>query len=276
MDKAMDRAAELGCTGVQTFASSPRTMQFSPVDQSVIDTYLYKRDEGAVTHHLFHGVYLINLAHVNREYVNVCVESLAYYQQLAGKINGMGTIFHIGSHKGLGLHHYLSQIAEAIVAVLEKTPSDVQLMLENAAGQNGVIGQSFEELAQVIEAVEKLGGDSNKLGIGVDTQHAWGSGYDFSTDAGVTRLVDDVAQTVGLERLNVLHVNDSKVALGSNRDRHANIGEGEIGEAGIARVINHPQLIHLPLFLEVPGDKQGPRPEDVDQLKRLANNNAPL
>lgn len=269
LDTCIDRAAAIGANAIQTFASSPRTIHYSPIPEPVIGSYLKKRAENEVKFHIFHGVYLINLAHENPAYVDVCCDSLRNYQTLAGKIGALGTIFHVGSHKGLGLSHYLPQIAQAIAVVLASSPPDTWLLLENAAGQKGTIGQRFDELKSIIEAVAKRGVPVDKLGIGVDTQHAFASGYDLRTVLGLETLLNDIEMTVGLEKLKVIHINDSAAEFAGNRDRHANLNEGNIGAENIARVVNHPQLRHLPMILEVPGDKLGPRKEDVETLKAL-------
>jgi deoxyribonuclease IV len=269
IDTAIDRGNALGVQAIQTFASSPRTIHFSPLDKTVISKYLAKRQASQIKLHVFHGVYLLNLAHENPDYVKLCVESLKYYQDTAAQINGLGTIFHVGSHKGKGLAFYLPQIAQAIAAVLESSPPQAWLLLENAAGQAGTIGQHFSDLKIIIDAVSRLGVSTEYLGIGVDSQHAFASGYDLREVAGLNQLVHDIDSTVGLNKLQILHVNDSLVAFDSNRDRHANLGEGEIGRLGLSYLINHPQLHHLPMILEVPGDKQGPRRQDVNSLAGL-------
>ncbi len=269
LDQALDRGQALGATAIQTFASSPRTIHFSPIPKDIIDAYHHKLPQSGIKLHLFHGVYLINLAHESSGYVDLCVESLKFYQQTAGQIGGLGTIFHVGSHKGLGLDHYISQITQAISTVLKDSPKGVWLLLENAAGHQGTIGQKLAELQLIIESVKQTGIDTRYLGIGLDSQHAFASGYDLRSSSGLESLITDVTETVGLDRLQVIHLNDSLTDCRSGRDRHANLGEGLIGLDGIRRLVNHEKLCHLPMILEVPGEKAGPRPIDVETLKSL-------
>ena len=269
MDKGLERAKALGAEAIQTFASSPRTIHYTPMSEASIVSYLSQRAQSGVEYHLFHGVYLINLAHDNPTYVKVCVDSLKYYQSLAGRIGAQGTIFHVGSHKGKGLQTYLAQIAGAIAEVAAGMPDKIWLLLENAAGQKGTIGQRFEELKTIIEAVRGMGAETNRLGVGMDTQHAFASGYDLRTEGGLETLLTDIDMSVGLDKLQVIHLNDSATPYAGCRDRHANLGDGAIGLIGLRRVINHPRLKHLPFILEVPGEKQGPRLEDVQALKAL-------
>jgi deoxyribonuclease IV len=271
LELSLDRGIQIGATAIQTFASSPRTIHFSPVSPGTITKYLDKKKLSPIKFHVFHGVYLINLAHTNLEYVALCVKSLIAYQQLAGSIGGFGTIFHVGSHKGLGLPVYLDQIARAIAGVINASPPEVWLLLENTAGQKGAIGQHFTDLKTIIDAVGKLGADTSHLGIGLDTQHAFASGHDLTKPEGLNKLLDEIDHTVGLSKLQLLHVNDSMFDLASNRDRHANIGEGKLGAGGISLVVNHPQLRPLPMILEVPGAKAGPRLEDVKNLIALCH-----
>jgi len=268
LDKAIDNGEAIGAHAIQTFASSPRTLQFRPVSQETVDLYLEKKAASNIAYHVFHGVYLINLAHVDPIMVKRGVTSLSEYQQLAGRIEGEGTVFHVGSHKGNGLAAVTRQVAQAIAEILKETPKDVWLMLENAAGHKGTIGQSFEELAILMDQVEKLGHDTHNLGICLDTQHAFASGFDLRQPEELERMIGEIETRFGLVKLRLLHVNDSLPEMGSKKDRHANLGEGHIGKESFCRLFSHDKLKHLPLLLEVPGkDKSGPRREDVAQLK---------
>ena len=142
--------------------------------------------------------------------------------------------------------------------------ADCPLLIENTAGAGGTIGRSFEEIGAIIDAT---GGDE-RIGVCIDTQHLWASGFDFSTVDGAHRLVAEIDKAIGLKRLKCFHLNDSIPALGANRDRHANIDEGTIGAKGLAALMGHPAMRDLPMILEVPGDGDGPRDSDVkDALK---------
>jgi deoxyribonuclease IV len=269
---ALDHGNNLGANAIQTFASPPRAIRNVVLpSQEALELYAKKKAESGVLYHVFHGLYLINLAHENPEYVDVCVNALHTYQQLAGMIGGAGTCFHVGSHKGVGFDQVVDTVARAIATVLERTPENVSLMLEITAGQQGAIGVSFEEMAKLMEAIDAAGGAMKRLGIAWDTQHAFASGYPIHTEAGLEQTIDRFDRLIGLSRLLLIHLNDSAVPFESHRDRHENLGEGQIGDQALARIVSHPKLSKIPFILEVPGKmKQGPQKEDVEQLKRYA------
>ncbi len=268
LDKSIDRAVERGANCLQSFASSPRSLKTTSFDDHVVDQYRIKKKESGIGEHYFHAPYLINLAHENKSYVTASVETLIFYQQFSGGIHGSGTIVHVGSHKGRGFESVQPAVSRAIVEVLEQTPSGVRLLLENAAGQKGVIGDSFDELEVLIASVPKK--LQLKIGICLDSQHAFASGHDVRTKEGVDRMLSVFDNVIGLEFLHVIHANDSKIEFNSHRDRHENIGSGFIGKEGFRHLVNHPKLKHLPFILEVPGEnRSGPRKIDVEGLKQL-------
>lgn len=251
-DKCIDRIAERGGNCLMTFASSPRSLQTKPLSDADIEVYLEKKKMFKIGPHFFHGVYLVNLATDKDDYLKASVESLRFYQDLAAKIDGEGTIFHLGS--GVG-----EKTVVGLNRVLAATPKGVKLFLENAAGQGQTMGKTFEQLAQLINAVE----EPEKIGVCLDTQHAFAAGYDL------TKVLDDFNRIIGLKYLNVIHLNDSKTEFGSNVDRHENLGDGKIGSKLLKQFINDPRLKDVPFILEVPGDGDGPRKEDIDSLKKM-------
>jgi len=201
--------------------------------------------------------------------VQASIDSLVFYQKFAKKINGKGTIFHIGSHKGKGFDLVKKQVAKAVEEVLKKTPDEVKLFLENAAGQKGVIGADLNELAYVYDSINSSE-LQEKLSICYDTQHGFSAGFDIRDKEAVEDTVGKIESALGFEMVGVIHINDSLVPFDSHRDRHANVGDGEIGEKGFKSFINHPKLRKLPFLLEVPGEnKSGPRKEDIERLKLL-------
>lgn len=270
LDKSIEKASALGANALQTFATSPRMVKFNQIPPYILEQYKFLKDQSAIKLHVFHGIYLINLASENLAYVKVCIDALIKHQELASKIGALGTVFHVGSHKGKGFEAVADQVAEALLQILASSPNEVELLLENTAGQNGAIGSSFAELATIKKLVEEKGGDTTHLGLGVDTQHAFGAGFDLTNKEGVETMVNEIDTTWGIDKLKLMHLNDSLVACGSHKDRHANIGEGLIGVSGLKQVVNHPKLSKLPFIVEVPGkNKSGPRKEDVSRLKLL-------
>lgn len=268
-EKCVERASAFGVNTLQTFASSPRSLKFRAITDSVIESYKRKKTELRMGPHFFHGVYLVNLASEKTDYVRASVESLIFYQGVAGKIGGEGTIFHIGSHKGVGFEKVRGQIVAALESILGGTPDGVKLFLENAAGHAGVVGDTFEELGWLIKSLSSEARE--KVAVCVDTQHAFATGYDLRRRRGIVQMLDDFDKQIGLIYLKVIHANDSKVNCGEKRDRHENIGEGFMGSKSFSLLLHHPKLKNLPFILEVPGEnKSGPRKVDVDKLKSLA------
>jgi apurinic endonuclease APN1 len=257
-DKCIDRIVERGGNCLMTFASSPRSLQTKEFTDADVEVYIEKKKTFKIGSHFFHGVYLVNLGTDKEDYLRASIDSLTFYQQLAGRIGGAGTIFHTGSTK-LEFSKVKDQVIKALNRTLAGTPDGVKLFLENCAGQGGTIGDEFEELRELIKGLE----DDSKIGVCLDTQHSFASGYDLDT------VLDKFDKIVGLKYLGVIHVNDSKTDFGSRVDRHENLGEGKIGEAVLKKFLRDPRIAGIPLILEVPGSGDGPRKEDIDKLKSL-------
>ncbi len=257
-DKCIDRIVERGGNCLMTFASSPRSLQTKNFTDADIDIYLEKKQTMKIGPHFFHGVYLVNLATENPDSLKASIDSLVFYQRLAAKIGGMGTIFHLGSSKR-DFKEYKDQVVKALNRVLAATEKGQKLFLENAAGQGGAVGARFEDLHQLIKEVE----EPEKIGVCLDSQHAFAFGYELNS------VLDEFDKQIGLSFLNVIHCNDSKTEINSKVDRHENLGEGKIGSKLLKQFINNPRLKDIPFILEVPGDGDGPRKEDIDKFKSL-------
>ena len=215
----------------------------------------------------FHAVYLINLASDDAK-VNPRSEStLAGYIAAADKLGIDGVIFHVGSHRGIGFEAALPGITERMRNALQRAdPQHTRLLIENNAGTGGSVGDRFEEIRAMIDAV----GD-DRVRCCFDTCHAFASGYDLRNEAEARQVIDEWDRVVGLDRLDAIHCNDSQTGLGSHRDRHQNIGLGEIGEEGFRALLHDPRLDKVPFILEVPGFAgEGPDAENVSILRRLA------
>ena len=266
---ALQHGEDIGAEVVQIFTQSPRMWKPSQYGPDVLAAYRAAQGEHpTVTSTFCHATYLINLASPDPE---LAAKSRACLNANLATAEGMGSdglVLHIGSHRGSGLDAALPGVVEALVEALdsvEAADDSCPILLENAAGAGDTVGRSFEELAMVIDHAD---GDE-RLGVCLDTQHLWASGVPFATAEEADDLVSQVADTVGLERLQCLHLNDSKVAFGANRDRHENIGDGTIGTKGLAALLGHPDLQGLPAILEVPGAGDGPRAEDVVAARRV-------
>jgi deoxyribonuclease-4 len=224
-----------------------------------------RRAEAGIGAVLAHAVYLINLASPEDELYEKSVATLVETMRVACAIEADGVVIHVGSHLGAGFDAGLERAAPGIERALEHCSDTTWLLLENSAGTGGTIGRSVDELAALYD---RLGAHS-RLGICLDSCHLWVSGVDVTDQAVLDALLDDVDARIGLDRLRALHVNDARDGLGANRDRHANVGEGLLGdELGV--FLGNPRLQGLPAVLEVPGpDNHGPDAEEIRKLRKL-------
>jgi deoxyribonuclease-4 len=261
--RAVERAVEIGADGVQVFTQSPRAWRPTNHSAESIERFRELREshglEGAVTH----AIYLINIASDDRELNGKSTKTLVHTMEVAELLGLDSVIFHPGSHKGAvdGLSpKVIARIVKAIDKVLKKSDT-TWLLLENSAGSGGTIGRDVDELARVVDAV-----DHPRLGICIDSCHWFASGTDVRDYATLDAALAEIDSSIGLDRLRALHLNDSKTRLGSNVDRHANIGEGEIGTK-LATFLGHPKLQHLGCYLEVPGVGDGPTAEQIKKAR---------
>ena len=270
---ALERGAQMRADAVQIFTQSPRAWKPTQYAPDVLATYRETQRTHPSVHITFcHATYLINLASADEALYERSVDCLIANLTVARGMAASGLVLHIGSHKGAGTDGVIDQVARGLLRALEdaEDPGDPEspacpILLENAAGAGGTVGRSFEELAAVIDAA---GGD-DRLGVCVDTQHLWASGVDYSTVALADEVLDEVAERFGPSRLGCLHLNDSKVPLGANRDRHENLGDGTIGLGPLAALLGHPALDDVPALLEVPGDGDGPRAGDISAAREI-------
>ena len=265
LDLSLDRALEITADCTQIFLSPPQQWRTVDYDDEVVNNYLTKLEKTNIGPNFVHGIYLINLASENPENLKKAIDWLIWSQKTCGKLHLAGTNFHLGSHKGNGFASVQKLVEGSLAKILANSPDDVDLILENSAG-NAICGKIIE-LGTLIKNLK-----DKRLKVCIDTQHAFASGYDLRDKEGVKRLVDEIAQEVGIKNVVMIHTNDSKMELGSGRDRHENIGEGLIGENGFELLLNHPQLKHLPFVLEVPGFSQtGPDQQNIDLLRSLVH-----
>jgi deoxyribonuclease IV len=262
---AIDRIEEFGGESVQIFTQSPRAWRPTNHDPKNFERFKERRAEAGIGDVLCHALYLINLATPDDELYEKSSASLANTMEVACAIEADGVVFHVGSHLGSGFEPGLDRVLPALERALEGCSETTWLLIENTAGAGGTIGRSVDELAVLVERL----GRHPRLGICLDSCHLWASGIDVTDEEELDALLGEVDDKVGLERLRALHVNDAQDGLGSNRDRHANIGEGVLGDR-LAPFLGHPRLQGLPAVLEVPGkDGKGPDGDDVAALRAL-------
>jgi deoxyribonuclease-4 len=258
LPKAIERGVERGCEAIQIFNQSPR--MWRPTGYGEDDFTAFRDAMGAspVQAVLIHAVYLLNCASEDAEIREKSLTSLIQSLRVGQGIGARGVVLHPGSAIKGDVGEAIKRAGAVIGEALAETEG-CDLHLEDTAGAGGTLGRSFEELAALIEAA----GGSGRLGVCLDSCHLLASGYDVRTAEGLERTLDEFDAVVGCERLQSLHVNDSQVALGSNRDRHAIMGEGELGEKGCAVFLSEPRFEELPCVLETGRDGGGAAAVDV-------------
>jgi deoxyribonuclease-4 len=262
--KALDNAAAMGAEAVQLFVQSPRTWRFPAHDPADLEAFRSKREEAGLPV-LVHALYLVNLAAPDDAIYSKSVDTMRATVDAACAIEADAVVFHLGSHLGAGFETGLERVVPAVKQVLERCNERTWLLIENSAGAGGTIGRSIDELAAIFAAL----GRHERLGVCLDSCHLFVSGVDVTDPTVMNALLEDIDERIGLDRLRALHANDAKAPLGSNRDRHDNIGAGLIGE-GLGVFLAHPKLQGLPVVLEVPGaDGKGPNADEIRKLREL-------
>jgi deoxyribonuclease-4 len=266
--KALENAHAFGMDSVQLFAQSPRTWRFPDHDPADLKAFRARRQELGIGAVAIHAVYLLNLASTKADFYEKSVDTLSKTVDAACAIGAEAVVFHVGSHQGAGFDAGLERVVPALAQALERCDDTTWLCMENTAGTGDTIGRSLEELAALYEALDH----HPRLGVCLDSCHLFASGYDVTDPDALDGVVKQLDALIGLDRLRVLHVNDSKTPLGSNRDRHDNIGDGLMGNK-LAVFLGHPKLQGLPALLEVPGaDGHGPDLEQMAKLRKLYAN----
>jgi deoxyribonuclease-4 len=264
IDTAIDRIAAIGGDCVQLFTQSPRMWRPTNHSDEAIAAFRAKRTELGVGGVVCHALYLCNLAAPDRVIHKKSIAALQSTVAVGNAIGADGVIFHVGSHLGAGFRAGVTRTCRALAQILERCEGDTWLLIENSAGTGDTIGRSLDELHTLLDRL-----DHPRLGLCLDSCHLYASGYDVTDPEVVDLLVRAVDARVGLDRLRALHVNDSATPLGSNRDRHADVLEGEMGE-GLGAFLTHPELQHLSAYLETPGpDRQGVTAGDIEKLRAL-------
>jgi len=265
VDKAIDRAVEMGAETIQIFSGSPQAWRRKNYTPSEVEDFKRKTAETGIAPCFIHGLYLVNLASQSPDVLAKSYDALVAEMHAASLIGAKGVIFHLGSHKGAGYDACVEQVIDYCRRVLDATPQDAWLILENSAGMGGAIGSKFGELGRIAKDAE-----SERVKICLDTCHLFAAGYEVKTRPGLDKTLEEFDKEIGMERLAALHANDSKAPLGGGLDRHANIGEGHIGRDGFINMLSHRAFADMPFLLEVPGfEDTGPDKANVDIIKEL-------
>jgi deoxyribonuclease-4 len=258
--KAIARGVERGCRAIQIFNQSPRMWKPTVYRDEDVSAFTEAMAASPIDAVLIHAVYLVNCASEDPEIRSKSLTSLTHSLRVGQEIGACGVVLHPGSAKTGNVQAAIARAGETVGEALAESEG-CPLHLENTAGAGGTLGRSIEELAELIEAC----GEGDRLGLCLDSCHLFASGYgQIRNELGMDDLLGKIDGKIGLDRLGSLHLNDSQTPAGSNRDRHANIGDGEIGEDGCSAFLAAPAFAHLPCILETPGEKRtGPGREEV-------------
>jgi deoxyribonuclease IV len=262
--RAIERGVARGCEAIQIFNQSPRMWRPTAYSEEDFAEFREALAPSPIESVLIHAVYLLNCAAEDREMRAKTRASLIQSLRVGAGIGAVGVVLHPGSAKRGDVGAAIKRAGKVIKEALGETDK-CALHLEDTAGAGGTLGRSFEELARLLDA----SGGGKRLGVCLDSCHLLASGYEVRTRDALTETLDEFDRTVGCERLGSLHVNDSAVALGSNRDRHAIMGQGELGEKGCAVFLSEPRFETLPCVLETGRDGGAPAAEDVAVAKKL-------
>src|SRR5437588_6229118 len=264
LGNAIERGVERGCTAIQIFNQSPRMWRPTAHGDDDFAAFREAMDQSKIEAVLIHAVYLLNCASEDREIRSKSRVSLIQSLRVGDGIGAVGVVLHPGSAKTGDVPRAIKRAGTVIKQALAES-GGCELHLEDTAGAGGMLGRSFEELSELLEA----SGGSKRLGLCLDSCHLYASGYDVATPGGLDDTLNECDRLVGLERLRSLHLNDSLVSLGSNRDRHAILGQGELGERGCANFLSEPRFERLPCVLETGRDGGAPAAEDVAKAFKL-------
>jgi deoxyribonuclease-4 len=250
---AIERGEERGCESIQIFHQSPRMWRPTEYGEEDFAAFREAMDASSVEAVAIHAVYLINCASKDNAL------------RIGDEIGAAGVVLHPGAQKGEPLGPSIKRAAKTIAAALKDSDS-CPLLLEQTAGHKGLLGRDFDQTAELIEGA----GGGKRLGLCLDSCHLFVQGYDITDEAHLGAVLDEADAKIGIDRLGCVHVNDAAAPLGSCRDRHANIGKGEMGKRGLAAFLSEPRFEGLPATLETPGpEKKGPDKKEVAAAKRL-------
>jgi deoxyribonuclease-4 len=265
LPKAIERGVQRGCEAIQIFNQSPRMWKPTAYRDEDVAAFREAMSDSPIEAVLIHAVYLLNCASEDEEIRAKSLASLTHSLRVGHAIGASAVVLHPGSAKTGHVGEAIARAGETIAAALSDSEG-CELHLENTAGAGGTLGRSFEELAAVIDAA----GADRRLGVCLDSCHLLASGYDIRTPEQMAAVLRECSRKLGRGVVRSLHLNDSQTPLGSNRDRHANVGNGELGRKGCSAFLSAPSLQKLPCVLETPGEnREGPARKEVLLARRL-------
>jgi deoxyribonuclease-4 len=257
--KVVERAQIRGCETIQFFSRNPRGWKYAPLDQHDVEEFRSSVKASGLFPIFLHMPYLPNIASQNSKFYSRSIDSIVTDLERAEQLGAQYLIIHMGHRMDSSEEEAIEAVIRGINQSFERVKNSVVLLLEMTAGQGTEIGYTFEQIKGIIDGVQEQG----RMGVCFDTAHSFEAGYDLSKKDGIESTLKSFDQTIGLKRLQLLHLNDSKTPLGSRKDRHWHMGEGYIGVEGFRYLINHPLLKHLPGIMETP------RKDTVEDLKNM-------
>ncbi len=260
MVRAVERAHAIGLDTLQIFSDNPTAWRRRAEPPKELPAFRARLDELGMGPIAIHAAYLVNLAGSDPTLVERSAAVLATELRVAPAFGARFVNVHIGSHRGTDAATGIDRVAGGVAGVLadvDDGPDAARLVLENSAGGGDGLGSTLEEIAAIVDALAARGVPASRVGICLDTAHLWGAGYAISDPAGVDEVVVRFDRLIGLDRLAMIHLNDSRAALGSNADRHEHVGAGSIGAAGMRALLTHPRLSQVTSYLETPGMDEG-------------------
>ncbi len=265
IDLANDRAKEIGCTAFQIFTRNPQGWKYKELSDESADNFRKKFRKFGFKTCVSHMPYLPNIASPEKIIYNQSVKSLTTELERCTKLGIPYVVTHMGSHRGKGIEKGLKQLTNACNQALSTTDGPM-LLLENMAGQTNSVGSNFENIHRALNGIT----ESTRVGVCFDTCHAFAAGYDLSNEESVGETLDNLDEEIGLDRLSIIHLNDSKGELGSHLDRHEHLGLGSIGEKGFKAFLKQKNIRELPLIMETPDDERRDDKSNLKVLFRLA------
>lgn len=254
IDKSIQRTVDVGVTSAQIFSKNQRQWVSTPLDPAEVERFLEARKQHGIEQMVIHDSYLINLASPKDDLIVKSMRAFEEELHRAQTLEIKYLVSHPGAHTGSGVEEGLRKVAECLNRIFDDLPdNDVIVCLETTAGQGTTLGRTFEEIATIIDQTEA----KERVGVCFDTCHAFAAGYDLRSEDSTVAVIDEFDEVIGLDRLKVLHLNDSKQPFASNKDRHEHIGKGEIGADAFAAIVNDPRLAGLPAILETEKDDDG-------------------
>jgi len=265
LPNAVQRGLERDCRAIQIFNQSPRMWRPTVFSQEGIAAFREAMAASQIDAVLIHAVYLVNCASEDPDIREKSLASLTQSLRVGEAIGACGVVLHPGSAKTGDVDQAIARAGATIAEALAES-EQCPVHLENTAGAGGTLGRSIDELASLLAAA----GGGERLGLCLDSCHLFASGFDIRTPAGMDAVTAVLTEKIGIERVGSLHLNDSQTPLASNRDRHANVGEGELGQEGCAAFLSAPALQGLPCVLETPGEnRSGPTREQIQLARAL-------